>query len=123
MFLSGVTRLPRYLVTYEADPDLLGLIELDDANFLSTRNYRPSDIVARNRTRTQEVALELWLEGIRTLRWWSYYRPEWRIISVWADIAESEPWNGLVQPIDVVELHIDHPAVEVAAEVLAKERS
>ena len=122
MLISGVTGLPRALVEYEADPQALGVVELDDSSFLASRNYRPSDIVARNRTRTQEIALEMFLDGLRALRWWSYHRPEWRAVSVWADVAEPRPWDGFVTPVDVQELHIDHPSLQVAAAALPRER-
>ena len=117
MLWSGFTGERRYLVEYEHHGTV---VDLDDSSFLAEHGYRPSDIVARNRTRTQEIALELWLEGIRTLKWWSYHRPEWRILSTWHPLDEPKPWNDTIEVISTTELTIDHPAIIVAADVLRR---
>lgn len=119
MLWSGYTQRRRHLVEYEYTGPVL---ELDDAALLAARGYRPSEIVARNRSRSQEIALELWLDDVRALRWWSYHRPEWRILSIWAPLDDPRPWNDTVEIVSAVELSIDHPGVIVAAEVLRRLR-
>ena len=119
MLWSGYTQCRRHLVEYEYSGPIL---ELDDAALLAARGHRPSDIVARNRSRSQEIALELWLNGVRALRWWSYHRPEWRIVSIWAPLDEPRPFCDTVEIVGSSELRIDHPGVIVAADVLCRLR-
>lgn len=119
MLWSGHVRRRRHLVEYEYTGPV---VELDDATLLAARGYRPSDIVARNRSRSQEIGLELWLDGVRALRWWSYHRPEWRVQSIWAPVNDPRPWDGVVEVMSATELRIEHPAVVVAAEVLRRLR-
>lgn len=120
MLWSGYTRRRRHLVEYEHTGPV---VELDDAAFLAARGYRPSDIVARNRSRSHEIALELWLDEVRALRWWSYHRPEWRVLSMWAAVDDPRPWDGVIDVVSSSELSVDHPAVVVAAEVLRRLRN
>ncbi|CAN5800508.1 hypothetical protein BH24ACT5_BH24ACT5_23370 [soil metagenome] len=120
MLWSGYTQRRRHLVAYEYTGSV---VELDDAAFLASRGYRPSDVVARNRSRSQELGLELWLDGIRTLRWWSSMRPEWRVVSIWAPVDGLRPWDGEIEVVGSTELSVDHPAVVVAAEAVCRIRT
>lgn len=120
-FISGYTTEPIALVTFEIDTDALELADLDDAKFLASRNIRPSDVVNRNREQTQELAYSLRLDGYDGVRWWSYYRPEWRVVSIWADNESDKPWAGSVGETGTESLHRDHPAVRTAAHVLPRE--
>lgn len=120
MLWSGYTGRRRYLVEFEHSGPY---VELDDAAFLASRGYRPSDVVARNRERSQEIALELWLDGVLGLRWWSYHRPEWRVRSIWAPLDSTQPWAEQLRVTDVSELGIASTPMVVAADVLRRPRS
>jgi len=68
------------------------LLDLDDPRNLLTRGLRPTQVIERNRAATQSWALNVFNErndsGARIwqgVRWWSYYRPQWRIIGYWGD--------------------------------------
>jgi hypothetical protein len=114
---------PRCLVTYTVD-DALALVDLDDANVLAQHAVRPSEVVRRNRERTQELGLEFWLSlratGVRGVRWWSYWRPEWTVVALWSDDL-TPPWFPFVTVTNVEPLGVDHPAVVLAADVLPRE--
>jgi len=114
---------PRCLVSLEL-PDDTRLLDLDDPITLTDLGLRPSDVVRRNRDRTHEVALALWLGRTQTatrgLRWRSYWRPEWEVVVVWSDDV-IPPWFPFLRVDAVEELRIDHPAVVLAADVLPRE--
>jgi hypothetical protein len=114
-YLPGATRA---LGTYEIADDT-PLLELDDARNLLDRGLRPNQVIERNRPATQAWALTIYNErkagtGARLwagVRWWSYHRPQWRIVGV---------WGVTPTPVRVDTLHLAHPAVTDAARVLAK---
>ena len=112
----------RCLVTYELDDDR-SLLDLDDADTLAALALRPTDVVKRNRDRTQEVALQLWLDRQRSghagLTWWSYWRPEWTVSMLWSDDLDNS-FPGLAV-VEVEPLTSEHPAVDIAADVLHRE--
>lgn len=114
----------RSLVTYEVD-DARTLLDLDDARTLTSLALKPTDVVRRNRDRTQEVALGLWLErersGVAGITWWSYWRPEWQVSMLWSDDLDNT-FTG-VTVVEVEPLTVDHPAVELAADLLHRTRS
>jgi len=114
---------PRCLVAIDI-PDDTVLLDLDDPNVLSDLAMRPSDVVRRNRDRSQEVAQRVWMEmpttRVRGFRWWSYWRPEWTVVVLWSDDADP-PWFSLATVADVTPLHMGHPAVVIAADVLPRE--
>ena len=124
---SEVTRpkdgRPRCLVTIEV-PDETRIADLDDARVLIELGLRPSDVVRRNRDRTQEVALRCWHEmpstSIRGLQWWSYWRPEWHVSVIWSDGLDA-PWFPMVSVVEVEPMAFDLTAVVVAADVLPRE--
>lgn len=124
---AEVTRLkegrPRCLVSFEI-ADGTTLLDLDDARTLVRLNLRPSEVVRRNRDRTQEVALSLWLQmpqtGTRGLQWRSYWRPEWEVVVLWSNDLNS-PWFPFAHVLGVEELRMDHPALVLAADVLPRE--
>lgn len=85
--------------------------DLDDAARLADLGLRPSEVVTRDRRKTQAWALRVFEErrwgGVR---WWSYHDPRWGSHGIWAvDALHVEE----VQP-----LALDHPAILEAAEVL-----
>ena len=86
-YLPGATRA---LATYEIADDT-PLLELDDARNLLARGLRPIQVIERNRPATQAWALNVYDErkpdtGARLwaeVRWWSYHRPQWRVMGIW----------------------------------------
>ena len=111
----------RCVVTYEID-DRATLLDLDDGRTLSQLSLRPTDVVRRNRDRTQEVALQLWLDRNETRRagvsWWSYWRAEWPVSMLWSDDLDNTFEH--VEILEVEPLTLEHSAVEVAADVLRR---
>lgn len=111
----------RGLATFEAEPPL-NMLDLDNCDVLVDFNIRPSEVAGRNRERTREITLQIWLrdrwEGIR---WWSWWRPEWHNQMVWAAISLTDPpWIDRLEIDNIDRLTIDHPAVQLAAEVLRR---
>lgn len=108
----------RSLVTFEADPSP-AVLDLDDPSVLVARGIRPTEVVGRDRERTREIALSVWLENRwEGLRWWSWWRPSWRNQVLWAPLNEPAPWPLSVAAVEP--LHLRHPAVLVAADVLRR---
>jgi hypothetical protein len=108
----------RTLGCYEL-PDDLSLLELDDARHLLDRGLRPTQVIERNRAATQEWALRMWEErdGLGRprwagVRWWSYHRPNWRILGIWGHQPHC---------VKVEQLRMNHPALLDAARALRKQ--
>lgn len=117
--MFGMPAIPgarRALATMELSDDL-NVLELDDARNLLDRGLRPTQVVERNRSATQAWALRIFQERKgkaqrwHGVRWWSYHRPQWRILGLW----DASPRCVDVQPLD-----LSHPAVVDAAQVLAR---
>jgi hypothetical protein len=107
----------RALGTYEI-PDNASLLDLDDARNLLERNLRPTQVIERNRAATQAWALRVFEERGSSferkwvgLRWWSFHRPQWRILGLW-DVSPN--------CVQVERLDLHHPAVVDAAKALSK---
>jgi len=82
---------------------------------LAERCIRPTDVVVRNRPRTQEIAAGIYNERKWSgIRWWSYHRPQWSLVALWtADkltVVSVDPIGG-------------QAGLEVASTVLAKLRT
>lgn len=108
----------RALATFRADPPPK-VLDLDDASVLVARGIKPTEVVGRDRERTQEIALSAYLENRwQGLRWWSWWRPSWRNQILWAPLDAADPWPLTV--VEVEPLHMQHAAVRVAAEVLRR---
>lgn len=95
--------------------DVCPVLDLDDAQNLD-RALRPTQVIIRNLDVTQAWALRIFQEknadGQRTwqgVRWWSYQRPQWRVLGLWGADLEC---------VEVQELQIGHPAVVDAATAL-----
>jgi hypothetical protein len=114
-WLAGAVRA---LATFAADPPP-AVLDLDDPAVLVERGIRPTEVVGRDRERTQEIALSAWLENRwQGLRWWSWWRPSWRNQILWAPLDATDPWP--LEVVAVEPLHLQHAAVRVAAEVLRR---
>src|SRR6202011_5093363 len=80
--LAGARRV---LGTYRFDDERYPLLDLDDATALVARNLRPTDIVRRNRPRTQQIAADIYGEDRWAgIAWWSFHRPQWTLMALWA---------------------------------------
>ncbi len=106
------------LATYHLQDDI-PLLDLDDARNLYVRGLRPTQIIERNRTATQAWALGIYSErndrGARIwhgVRWWSYHRPQWRIVGYWGDDSP--------RVLQIEELTVATPAVTDAATSLKR---
>lgn len=113
--LSGSRRA---LATYSL-PDDLALLDMDDARNLLDRGLRPTQVIERNRSATQAWALRIYNECNdrgdslwQGVRWWSYHRPQWRILGYWGAPA---PFLVDVEPLDT-----KHRALVDAASTLRR---
>jgi hypothetical protein len=104
-----ITGSRRALATYLLS-DYTPLLDLDDSRNLLTRGLRPTQVIERNRAATQSWALTVFNERNdryeqvwQGVRWWSYHRPQWRIIGYWGETAP--------QLLVVEELDLTSPAV------------
>ena len=62
---------------------------------LYERHLRPTDVVIRNRPKTQKVAADIFDEGRWAgIRWWSYHRPQWPAIALWATDSDGPQCRG-----------------------------
>jgi hypothetical protein len=88
--LNGIPSLPgsvHALATYGL-ADAAALYDLDDPANLVTLKLRPSDVVNRDYTVTQALALRIFTTGtVSGLRWWSYYDPAWANVGLWDTAA------------------------------------
>jgi len=114
-WLAGANRA---LATFRADPPPK-VLDLDDPSVLLRLGARPTEVVGRDRERTREIALAVWLESRwQGLRWWSWWRPAWRNQVLWASPEAANPWP--LEVVEVEELALSHPAVVLAADVLKR---
>lgn len=74
---------PYAIATYEID-DLV-LFDLDDVSMLQSIGIvHPTDVVTRDRARTQAWAKDIFLRGgFGGARWWSFYHPSWYVVGIW----------------------------------------
>lgn len=98
------------------------LLDLDDSRNLLVRGLRPTQVIERNRAATQSWALNVFNErndrGARIwqgVRWWSYHRPQWRILGYWGD--------DVPQLLNVEKLALISPPVVDAATSLGRQIS
>ena len=109
--LSGAERC---VGVYRLDETTNPLLDLDDAHELVRRDLRPTDVVIRNRPRTQQIAAEIFTESRWAgIQWWSYQRPQWAVAALWATVPLTCE--------DVVAIP-ENPALDDAARTLAKHR-
>lgn len=105
-------RSVRRLGTYRFDETANPVLDLDDARALLDRHLRPTDVVVRNRPRTQAIAERIFNEGRWAgIGWWSYHRPQWALVALWSTVTLS---------LERTEDLGGHPALSEAAAALAK---
>lgn len=107
--IPGATRA---LGVYRIDEEAHPLLSFDDPRALLDRALRPTDVIIRNRPRTQQIARDVSEEGRWSgLTWWSMHRPQWTLHLLWdlEDISVED-----VQPLP------GHPAVRDAGQLLAR---
>lgn len=72
------------LATFEMHGSVERVYDLDDAQHLVDRSLRPSQVVTRNRDKTQAWALRIFEQrSYDGISWWSYYKPEWLSAALW----------------------------------------
>ena len=112
--------LQRSLISLETDRRF---IDLDDGATLDRLGWRPSDVVNRDRSKTQQLAQLQWLDRQRHdtggFLWWSYWSPAWTVAMAWAD-ANLPPNYPDMKILEIEPLTPDSPAVRTAAAVLAR---
>jgi len=102
----------RALGVYRLDEETQPFLELDDARMLLDRSLRPTDVVIRNRPRTQQIARAVHAEGRWAgLSWWSMHRPQWTLHVL---------WNQTALTVERVEPMAGHPGLLDAGRLLAK---
>lgn len=113
--LEGPPALPgsrRALCTYEL-ADQAPILDLDDASALVNWGLKPSEVVTRDRARTQAWALRVYeAESHAGVRWWSYWNPDWGSLGLWDLTA--------IEVVKVDPLTVDQEDLEAARQVLLR---
>jgi hypothetical protein len=74
----------RYALATLAVSGRLPLWEMDDTQHLEMLGLKPSDVVRRERTKTQAWAARVFaMKRYRGISWWSYYNPDWKVCGLW----------------------------------------
>ncbi len=103
----------RALGTYSVNEEVHPLLDFDDPKVLLDRALRPTEVVIRNRPRTQQIARDVHAEGKwRGLSWWSMHRPRWTLHILWHV-------DGIV--VEHIEPLSGHPGLLDAGRLLAKQ--
>jgi len=104
----------RALGVYTIEEELHPVLDLDDAKALLDRGLRPTEVVVRNRPRTQQIARDVFHEKkpYCGLGWWSMHRPQWALLAY---------WHVETIGFDRVEALPGHPALLDAAGLLGKD--
>lgn len=109
----------RSLISLDIDTEF---IDLDDPAQLNEMGWRPSDVVNKDRAKTQELALDQWLRrdthGKGGFSWWSSCRPAWTVAMAWADPNSPVYPDITIQDVDPI--HPAHPSVVTAADALRR---
>jgi hypothetical protein len=101
--LAGV-RLDRSIV----------LVDLDDPAQLLARHLRPSAVASRRRSLTQQLARNIFHEGVGGLQWWSTLSADWTNVTLFYERVVAKV-TVLAPPRP---LSVDLPEVRQAAEDL-----
>jgi hypothetical protein len=107
--------LPFALARYKTADDA-SWVDLDNARELVGLRLKPSDVVSRDRTKTQQWARRIYLSrrGIG-VSWWSYYDPDVHTFGLW-DVS------GLTTDGEPTTLDLDDPYVVATAERINRNR-
>lgn len=113
-FIHG-SGCPHQLVTYEL-PDTTKIFDLNDVVALQSLGIgHPTEVVTRNRARTQAWARAIFERGAYAgASWWSYYEPEWAVTGLWDR-------NGITVVGTPEILNVEHVAVQNAAATIARQ--
>jgi hypothetical protein len=99
------------LVEYDAEK--VRVQDLDDASELVRLSLRPSEVVTRDRARTQRWAAGIWRENRWDgIRWWSYYASHWGSFGLWT--------HSKLRVSSVTPLSRSHPAVVAAGATVVR---
>ena len=104
----------RALFTYQGEPRIC---DLDDSRCLVDYGLRPSRVVTRDRTVTQEWARAIYERAapdsgreFAGISWWSYYNPDWASIGLWdVDLVVED-----VEVLSLESLIVQETAFEIA---------
>ena len=112
----------RALFTYQGEPRVC---DLDDSHRLVECGLRPSRVITRDRTVTQEWARAIYERpgpgGDREFAgasWWSYYNPDWSSVGLWDVDLKVED----VEVLSLESLVVQETAFEIARVVEEKKR-
>lgn len=104
----------RYALAEYELPDSEPICDLDDAHELLRLGMRPSDVVVRDRARSQAWARAIFNRGdCSGITWWSYFEPSWHVYALW----ERRSLRLIGRPR---ELTIDSSEVRAAAQMIVR---
>lgn len=113
LVLPALPGAVKSLAILTVDEETAPLLDLDDPIELSDRSLRPTQVVNRNRPKTQKVAERVYAEATFCgIRWWSMHRPQWMLQARWN-------LRG-IKLNDVVSIP-GHPATADAADLLVRD--
>ncbi len=112
-FIHG-SGLPYAVATYEA-PDDLSIFDLDEIDALrSIGIMRPTDVITRDRAKTQAWARTVFaMEKFVGALWWSYYDPDWPVMGLWD--------SSSLTPIVVDAITTTHALVQETATAIVRQ--
>lgn len=112
--MPGIGR--RALAEFDV-PDTVRLFDFDDATNLAEFDIRPSRVVARDHTLTQQLAARLHGTGDWDgVAWWSFHWPDWTNVMLWG-IGASRP---RVRLISILPLGLGTEALRTAKATLGR---
>lgn len=103
----------RRLALGSIDDSGIETVDLDDPRALQKRKLRPSLVATRERASTQDIALDIFAEGVSGFAWWSILEASWINVTLFAERA-----TGLLLTEDPQPLELNQPVVRAAAEAL-----
>ncbi|MHB8152384.1 MAG: RES family NAD+ phosphorylase [Bacillati bacterium] len=111
------------LGTYQSEATIADLCQVK--TLVGCDVQQATDVVTRNRHRTQELATAIFTKNrFHGLAWWSYYNPDWTNVALWAPITDRDPGIGhnctLIGKPEP--LFLDHPLVADIATLMARRR-
>jgi hypothetical protein len=107
--------LPYAIATYEA-PDDLSIFDLDEIDALRSIGIRrPTDVITRDRAKTQAWARTIFAMGrFHGARWWSYYDPDWPVIGLW----DSSPLTlAAVEVLTSTDVLVQETAISIVRQI------